>query len=91
MINDCSKFNEWFMDVPGVNTRVDDTIPLQYDPATLVSTYDNSSYFPLDGRGFNEMFSGSGGSPHNFLFTSEAHIEFTYRTGQTFDFRGQEA
>ncbi|MDP9035148.1 MAG: DUF4215 domain-containing protein [Myxococcota bacterium] len=46
-------------------------------------TYNNQSFFPLDGLGWNagtmpQVGIGSDGLPHNFSFTSELHYLFTY-------------
>ena len=58
--------------------------------------YDNSEFFPLDGMGFGNGpsiggFLGIGEqTPHNFLFTTEAHTRFTYQGGELFTFRGDD-
>ncbi len=50
-----------------------------------ISTYDNQSFFPIDG----ELF-GNEGNPHNFHFTFELHTTFVYKAGDTFRFRGDD-
>lgn len=48
-------------------------------------TFDSSSFFPID----NDLF-GNEGDAHNYHFTSEFHINFTYQPGQTFEFIGDD-
>ena len=50
-----------------------------------IYTYDNPSFFLLDGEGF-----GNEGNAHNYHFTAEFDGMFTYRPGQTFYFRGDD-
>ena len=78
-------FNEWYRDTPGVNQRIDVEIRfVETTPGVFV--YDNSTFFPVDGRGF-----GNGPLPqHNFLFTTEAHARFEYKGGEVFTFRGDD-
>jgi fibro-slime domain-containing protein len=45
----------------------------------------DSSYFPLDGYGFDNQ-----SQPHNFSFTTELHTSFTYSGGETFTFQGDD-
>ncbi len=48
-------------------------------------TFDSTAFFPID----NELF-GNEGDTHNYGFTSEFHIKFTYHSGQTFYFKGDD-
>lgn len=77
-------FNQWYRDVPGVNTTHSVPLPLT-DLGGGRFEYDNSSFFPLDGIGF-----GNEGREHNFHFTTEIHLQFTYKGGETFTFRGDD-
>ena len=60
--------------------------------------YDSSAYFPLDdfgygvcgGGGLCDVKEASPGNWHNFFFTSEIHIEFTYLGGEVFQFEGDD-
>ena len=79
-----SKFDEWYRDVPGVNQSKSFTIPFQMGADGLF-TYDNTSFFPLDG----DLF-GNDGNDHNFHFTFELHTTFVYKAGDTFRFRGDD-
>jgi len=90
MLDDCTHLHEWFADVPGVNRRLDANLTLSYDPLTHVSTFESSAYFPLDGLLFDEMMSYYGQPAHNYFFTSELHVAFTYRGNETFSFQGDD-
>jgi fibro-slime domain-containing protein len=79
-----TKFDQWYRDVPGVNLSKPFTIPFQMG-ANGVFTYDNTTFFPLDG----ELF-GNEGNAHNFHFTFELHTTFIYKSGDTFSFRGDD-
>jgi fibro-slime domain-containing protein len=80
-----TSFDQWFRDVPGVNMRFDQVLPLvELSPGTF--TFDDQAFFPLDGQGWpNEEVYG-----HNFLFTTEIHTSFTYRGGEKFHFNGDD-
>lgn len=77
-------FNQWYRDVSGVNQPIELTITPTVDGNGL-ATYDNSAFFPIDGKGF-----GDEGNPHNFHFTFELHMEFEYKGGETFSFTGDD-
>jgi fibro-slime domain-containing protein len=59
---------------------------MELDPATGNLTYDSSAFFPLDGRGYGT----SGAQGHNFHFTFELHMTFTYNPGDVFSFSGDD-
>ena len=81
-----SNFDQWFRNVDGVNLNADLTISLIEDPARPgVYIYDNQNFFPIDGQ-----LQGNGGYAHNFGFTYELHLQFTYRAGDVFKFRGDD-
>lgn len=75
-------FAQWYSDTPGVNQAFEIEIALLGD-RTFV--YDNSAFFPLDGKGFGEQ-----GRPHNYHFTTEVHTKFTYDGGEVFTFTGDD-
>jgi fibro-slime domain-containing protein len=79
-----AKFDEWYRDVPGVNMSMPLTIPFSTG-ATGVFTYSNPAFFPID----DQLF-GNEGNPHNYHFTFELHTVFTYKVGDTFQFRGDD-
>src|SRR5262245_8691584 len=83
-----ANFDQWYRDVDGVNQRFDDVVlPLTQDPARPeVYVYDDQTFFPINGRGWAEcQFCGD-----NFHFTTEIHLMFPYRGGETFTFRGDD-
>lgn len=83
-VDGATTFDQWYRDVPGVNAAVTAVVPLVEAPVGTF-TFDDQSFFPLDGQGF-----GDEGNPHNFHFTSEIHTTFTYRGGETFQFSGDD-
>jgi fibro-slime domain-containing protein len=80
-----ASFDQWFRDVPGVNMRFEETLPLVEGPAGTF-TFDDQSFFPLDGKGWpsQEIYG------HNFSFTTEIHTSFKYRGGERFQFNGDD-
>ncbi len=77
-----ANFNQWYNDVPGVNTTSSYTITLDNtitaDPN--VYTFSDMTFFPLTAPG----------DPENFFFTYEIHSDFTYQGGETFTFSGDD-
>jgi fibro-slime domain-containing protein len=77
-------FNQWYNDVSGINLTT--TIPLPFvDMGGGIYEYSNASFFPIDGLLF-----GNEGNAHNYHFTMEIHTEFTYQSGQSFSFTGDD-
>ncbi len=76
-------FDQWFRDVSGVNKSV--SFPITLTKSGSVFTYENNSFFPLDGQGW-----GNEGHEHNFHFTYELHTTFNYAGGETFKFTGDD-
>ena len=80
-------FDQWYRDTAGVNLSQDLTITLDNtitsDPD--IFTYANSSFFPID----DQLF-GNQGRSHNYHFTYEIHSSFTFNTGDTFSFTGDD-
>ena len=79
-----ANFDQWYRDVPGVNQKDLLAIPLT-NTSGNVWTYDNSAFFPIDGKLF-----GNEGNPHNFHFTFELHTKFVYQGGEVFTFTGDD-
>jgi fibro-slime domain-containing protein len=77
-------FDQWFNDTAGVNEA--EPLTLAFTPlGGGVYTYEDSSFFPIDGR-----LLGNEGNQHNYHFTFELHTTFTYNGGETFEFRGDD-
>jgi fibro-slime domain-containing protein len=83
-----TEFDQWYRDVSGINLRFDDIVlPLTEDPAHAGSfVYDNQMFFPIDGRGWMDLPFAT----HNYHFTTEIHLQFPYRGGEVFTFRGDD-
>ncbi|WP_437290747.1 fibro-slime domain-containing protein [Sorangium sp. So ce406] len=77
-------FDQWFRDVPDVNTAIQISISLT-DNGNGTSTYDNSDFFPIDDMGF-----GNEDRSHNYHFTLELHTTFEYKGGEVFTFSGDD-
>jgi fibro-slime domain-containing protein len=93
--------NDWFTTDPTYTNSATTCInlPMSVD-STGLYTYNNPSFFPLDT--FTTLPNGNpnpfdvtyaGGTPraqHNFSFCLELHGTFDYKTGQTFNFAGDD-
>jgi fibro-slime domain-containing protein len=84
---DFAAFSQWYLDVEGVNQTILDTLTLTKD-ASGVFSYDNPSFFPVDGKGFGDYRT----SGHNFHFTSEVRYWFQYQAAKnaTLTFNGDD-
>jgi fibro-slime domain-containing protein len=82
-------FNQWYVSTADVNQPYYLTVYLEPAQAGIF-TFHSSSFFPLDGTGFNDVSDGEMGETHNFFFTFELHTSFTYRGGETFTFIGDD-
>ena len=81
-------FASWYTTDPNgtVNVEVADRLRLTENPPQSGRfVFDDSSFFPIDGRGFE-----TGSTSNNFHFTSEIHAEFRYKGGEVFTFRGDD-
>ncbi|NBR71888.1 MAG: fibro-slime domain-containing protein, partial [Proteobacteria bacterium] len=80
-----ANFDQWFRNVDGVNQATEFSLTLSEDAARGVYYYDNPNFFPIDGQLFGNQQYG-----RNYSFTFELHLEFTYRAGDAFTFRGDD-
>jgi fibro-slime domain-containing protein len=93
-VTDATTFGQWYADVAGVNQRVDVELALvEQSPGFFV--FDDQTFFPVDGKGFNEATTVNEGLPpapvvHNFHFTTEVHTTFVYKGGEQFTFIGDD-
>ncbi len=86
-------FNQWYSNVDGINMTSSHVLELApVDPADPESNYyfdskeiEGGRFFPADGMGFDEDTNG-----HNYHFTTEAHVRFTYKSGDKFTFSGDD-
>jgi len=83
-VTSADTFNQWFR--PSANNL---EFPVQlttyWDDTDKSYKYRNDYFFPLDGIGF-----GNENKPHNYGFCFEFHSQFTYESGQIFDFKGDD-
>lgn len=83
-------FADWYHDVDGVNESFVVELPLVAGKNGVL-TYDNQSFFPIDGMGYGDEGSLDWqGDLHNFHFTTEVHVTFEYAAGQSFTFTGDD-
>lgn len=91
VVTSADTFNQWYSNVDGVNMTFSYEIPLgPLAGSDSVYYFDSKEieggrFFPADGQGFDEQTQG-----HNYHFTTEAHVRFTYHTGDKFTFSGDD-
>lgn len=84
-------FNQWYSSIEQVNAVFTHTIELSLMAGSETTYYFDSyeleekAFFPADGMGFDEQTEG-----HNYHFTTEAHVLFTYEAGDKFTFSGDD-
>jgi fibro-slime domain-containing protein len=83
------QLSDWFVNKPGVNYVFDVQIPL-FDTGRGTVGFRSQNFFPIDGKGWNDMLKARGGALHNFGFTTHVLRHFTYKKGQTFTFAGDD-
>jgi fibro-slime domain-containing protein len=79
-----ANFDEWYRFTQNVNLPY--LVYLEFVPNNGVYTFESDAYFPLDDAGFGN----TPGFNHNFSFTTELHMKFIYRGGETFNFSGDD-
>ncbi len=82
-----ANFNEWYRFTANVNDPYLVYLEFVPNPTTPgVYTFQSTAFFPLDNAGFGN----TPGFGHNFSFTTELHLQFTYKGGETFSFTGDD-
>ncbi|HVL38719.1 MAG TPA: fibro-slime domain-containing protein [Fimbriimonadaceae bacterium] len=85
-VSSAASFAQWWQNVPGVNMAANLNLTLtETAPGSGMYQYSSNSFFPID----NQLL-GNQGLGHNFHFTFELHLTFTYQVGQTFTFTGDD-
>lgn len=86
-IASAATFKSWYNDDPQFNVMIQGELPL-LEGADGIAEFASEAFFPLDGVGHGN----TAGQQHNYHFTTEAHVNFTYRpgTGQLFTFEGDD-
>jgi hypothetical protein len=54
------------------------------------TSFNNQTFFPLDGYGWRDVGYDSSGNPHDFSFCVEIHSRFTYQGFEDFYFAGDD-
>lgn len=92
-------FNQWFRDVPGVNTPIEHSIELRVEHRSSGDVYVFAKerpeyFFPIDDQGYGLSMHGlrwESPGVHNFHFTYEVSTKFVYTDPQdrddAFEFR----
>lgn len=83
-----ANFDEWYRYTANVNKPY--LVYLEFVPNNGVYTFDSEEYFPLDDAGWGDNAEGDDNKQHNFGFTTEVHLTFTYNGGETFTFDGDD-
>jgi fibro-slime domain-containing protein len=83
-VTSAQSFAQWYRDVPGVNASTTIRLPLT-DNGDGTFSFASNAFFPVDGQ-----LLGNEGRDHNFHFTTEVRLRFTYRGGETFAFEGDD-
>lgn len=76
-------FDDWYHD-SDKSKRVEMALVLEEKNGSYV--FDDAQFFPMDGRGYKDKDLNG----HNYLFTTEVHLEFEYKGGEEFTFRGDD-
>ncbi|MBN2718315.1 MAG: fibro-slime domain-containing protein, partial [Deltaproteobacteria bacterium] len=85
-ITSAESFAQWYQTIDGVNMAFTEQIELT-SLGDGMYEYSSNAFFPLD----DEPTSfGNQGNDHNFHFTTEVHMKFVYRGGETFAFTGDD-
>lgn len=79
-----ANFDQWYNDSAASITSTH-TITLDDSGHAGTYTYNDSSFFPIDG-----LLGGNEGNSHNYHFTYELNGDFTYQAGQNFSFTGDD-
>ncbi len=91
VITSAMTFAQWYNTTADVNKEITGTITLpETPPGSGEYVFDSAAFFPLgptDGWGITPAGNNQG---QNFLFTTEIHVQFGYKAGQKFTFRGDD-
>ncbi|MBN2526525.1 MAG: fibro-slime domain-containing protein [Deltaproteobacteria bacterium] len=91
-ITSADSFAQWYQSIPNVSREFQVKIPLS-SIGNGMYEYRNNAFYPLDqfpeGNAENQTF-GDQGNGHNYHFTTEVHLKFNYRGGETFSFTGDD-
>lgn len=84
-------FDQWYRDVEGVNKTFSHQLVMKpSSDSRFKYNFTDTTFFPIDGKGFGNSGYGHVGDHHNFHFTLETHLKFFYVEGGTFRFKGDD-
>ncbi|WP_394832680.1 fibro-slime domain-containing protein [Pendulispora rubella] len=96
---DAARFHDWYHTKQGVNIELTRQLDL-VEQAGGHYVYERTAFFPIDDDKAQGTTTGFGNGPkppppnenidHNFEFTTEVRLSFTYRGGETFEFYGDD-
>ena len=96
---DAAHFADWYHTKSGVNIALERKLDLVAQ-ANGHYVYERTEFFPIDDNKAQGVTTGFGNGPkppppndtidHNFEFTTEVRLSFTYRGGETFEFYGDD-
>ena len=91
VLSTAEAFAQWYTDTADVNIKIEKQLALTETAAGSGQyAFDSTSFFPLDAsEGFGVSPAGHY-TGKNYLFTTEIHVQFGYRAGQKFTFRGDD-
>jgi len=81
-------FNTFYRNVEGTNLPF--LVNFYFANNGPVQSFKSRSFFPLDGKGFEDSGEDSGFAAHNYWFSTEIHTKFKYVGGETFSFTGDD-
>ncbi len=82
-------FNQWYRDDPTVNRTVIDHLTVTRESSGNY-VFADTTFFPLDGRGWQSDGTEASRSGHDFNFTSELRYWFTYAGQENLQFIGDD-
>jgi fibro-slime domain-containing protein len=88
MLTNQMYFDQWYRYTADVNKPY--LIYFQFAQNGNISTFESSSFFPLDGTGWGNSGTDHDDNMRNFHFTTELHTQFRYAGGEVFTFTGDD-
>jgi len=87
-------FAQWYSrtEIAGVNKIIAHQFPFKNGDTPGHFVIDEPTFFPIDKEGWLDgpIPQRSDTDVHNYAFTTEAHLTFTYHAGETFTFTGDD-
>lgn len=91
VITSADSFASWYQTTPGVNYEIPGELTLTETFAGSAEyVYETTQFFPLTATDGFGLTPAGHHMQKNFLFTTEIHVNFEFRAGQRFSFRGDD-